>query len=72
MSVLKCVVHLDGQTSYTKLKTLSETNITRLKEAKKKRLDLGGNHNNQQVANLPEDLNKENLGVHLEPCYKRY
>lgn len=71
MNSLKCIVHYEDQESYSQLKCLSEINICRIKEAKEKRLILGGIHNNEQVTRLPEQFETQVYGAHLEPCYKR-
>ena len=34
---MECIVHYSGQASYSEIKILSEINIVRIREAKKKR-----------------------------------
>ena len=41
---LTCICHYDGQSTYGEINKLSESNISRLLEAKKKREELGGDH----------------------------
>ena len=70
---MECIVHYQNQACYSSLKSLSDRNIARIKEAKAKRLELGGSHcHSEQSDSIPDDINLETHGVHLEPCYKRY
>ena len=41
---MNCIVHYEKQISCTTLKRLSEQNIERIWEAKKKRKKIGGTH----------------------------
>ena len=70
---MKCVVHYSNQLKYSTLKSLSETNIKRIREAKIKRFDIGGAHRHEEQCDMiPETINDDSHGIHLEPCYKRY
>lgn len=69
---LNCIVHYKGQKSYSTIKKLSDVNINRILEAKDKREEIGGDNLHQEQINLiPETINLETDGIHLEPCYKR-
>lgn len=72
MNKKECIIHYEGQRSYSKLKCLSETNINRINEAKKKRQEIGGVHCPPQVGHVPDDIDHVKHGVHLNPCYMRY
>ena len=52
------------------MKILSGRNVERIKQAKEKRLEIGGvNSHKEQCDLIPEFINTEIHGVHLEPCY---
>ena len=70
---MNCIVHYEKQTSYTTLKTLSERNIERIREAKTQGKKIDGTHGyDEQCGKLPDQINFELHVVHLEPCYERY
>ena len=70
---MECIVHYPNQSSYSEIKTLSEVNIQRIREANSKRNEIGGNNNHlDQCQQIPEEFCLLQHGVHLEPCYKRY
>ena len=72
MEMLKCIVHYLDQKSYSNIKNLSEVNITRITEARKKREELGGdNVHHDRILQIPDVIDPEAHGIHLEPCYKR-
>lgn len=72
METLKCIVPYKSQ-SYSKIKALSEVNITRIMDAKAKRESFGGdNVQAEQTNQIPEVLNTDIHGIHMEPCYKQY
>jgi len=69
---LICGCHYDGQSSYGAINKLSEHNVSRLIEAKKKREKLGGDHLHlNQIQQFPKKFNFETHGIHSRPCYKR-
>lgn len=73
MNKLNCIVHYKGLEPYSPIKVLSEINIQRIHCAKKKREEIGGFHLHEDQINLiPEEIDLETHGIHLEPCYKRY
>ena len=70
---MDCIVYYPNQSSYSEIKTLSEVNIQRIREANSKRNEIGGNKNQlDQCQQIPEEFCLLQHGVHLEPCYKRY
>ena len=70
---MNCIAHYEKQKYYTTLKTLSEGNIERIRKEKQKRKEIGGTHgHDEQCGKIPDQINFELHGVHLEPCYKRY
>jgi len=73
MEKLKCIVHYSNQSCYSPIKILSQTNIQKIKEASEKRQRLGdSNLHHDQVCQIPDLVDPEIHGIHLEPCYKRY
>ena len=72
MTSLTCIVHYENQTSYSGIKSLSDTNIQRIFEAREKRNKLCGQNNHlKQISQIPDEIDLELHGVHLDPCYKR-
>ena len=69
---MECIVHYVDQKSYGKIKKLSKINTEKIKLAKEKRQQVGGVHYHSQVDHIPDQIDPEKHGVHLEPCYKRY
>ena len=52
--MLKCIVHYAAQTSYSNIKKISEVNINKIREAKKKREEVGGDNLHwDQVVQIP-------------------
>ena len=69
---MKCIVHYPNQGKYTKLKSISDVNKTKIKKAKEFRENLGGeNHHLLQCEGVPEAFNDNLHGVHSEPYYKK-
>lgn len=68
---LECICHYPDRSSYSEIKTLSDTNIECLTKAKQKREELGGTNLHQhQINQIPQDFDLEKHGVHSRPCYK--
>ena len=73
MNNFTCIIHYKNQSSYSSVKPLSDIKIQRIRDARKKREDIGGSYLHlDQILQIPEIINKEIHGIHLEPCYKRY
>ena len=69
---MKFIVHYPNQGKYTKLKSLSDVNKTKIKKAKQVRENLGGeNHHLCQCEDVLEIFSDNLHGVHSEPCYKK-
>jgi len=69
---MNCIIHYENQSKYSVIKKLSPTNVTRILEAKEKRINVGGkNEHRDQIKQIPDEINEELHGIHLEPCYKR-
>ena len=67
---MECIVHYTNQISYNKIKKLSDTNLEKINQAKLKRLEPGGAIvHKEQVDNIPDVINPDIHGVHLDPCY---
>ena len=70
---LNCIIHYENQSSYSIIKKDSEANINRIFEAKEKRSRIDGrNSHANQIKQIPNEIDLELHGVHLEPCFKRY
>ena len=69
---LNCIIHYENQSSYSIIKKLSETNINRIFEAKKRSRTGGRNSHADQIKQIPTEIDLELHGVHLAPCFKRY
>ena len=72
---MECIVHYDyNDVKYSELKSLSDNQYERIKEAKHIRTQsTEQNQHLQQCATVPENgYNKLIHGVHLEPCYKKF
>ena len=66
-----CCCHYDGQSLYDEINRLSESNLSRLIDAKKKREEIGGEHLHlNQIQQLPDSIDIEKHGIHSRPCYK--
>lgn len=73
MTSLECIIHYECQSSYCKVKPLSDVNIRRINEAKEKRVEIGGRYlHEDQIRQIPETIDQEIHCVHSDPCYKRY
>ena len=69
---MKCIVHYPNQGKYTKLRSSSDVNKTKIKKAKEFRENLGReNHHLLQCEGVPEVFNDNLHGVHSEPYYKK-
>ena len=73
---MECIVHYDNQKIYSAVKSLSEINLERIKQAKEKRLKIGGiNSHNEKCDQIPVNIDTENdvnipskpVDVHKEP-----
>ena len=69
---MKCIVHYPNQGKYTKLRSISDVNKTKIKKAKEFRENLGReNHHLLQCEGVPEVFNDNLHGVYSEPYYKK-
>ena len=73
---MECIVHYDNQKIYSAVKSLSEINLERIKQAKEKRLKIGGiNSYKEKCDQIPVNIDTENdvnipskpVDVHKEP-----
>ena len=72
---MECIVHYDyNDEKYSELKSLSENQYERIKEAINiSTQSTERNQHLQQCATVPENgYNKLIHGIHLEPCYKKF
>jgi len=68
---MKCIIHYENQSKYSRLKHLSEINIERINQARDVRQKIGGVHRHSQIETIPDAIDHEKHGVHLNPCYAR-
>ena len=60
MSNLKFIIQYKNQVSYSEIKSLTETNLKRISEAREKRNELGGKNNHlEQIKQIPEKVDPE-------------
>ena len=71
---LCCIIHYHNKDSkYSKIKSVSEVNKSKIVAAKKARLQLHENNVHQeQCDTVPDEIDSTKHGVHLEPCYKKF
>ena len=68
-----CIVHYEGHRHYEAIKDISQVNEQRIRLAKKERETVGGaNYHITQCQLIPEVIDNERHGIHLEPCYKLF
>jgi len=71
-SNLECIIHYENQSFYGQVDRLTDINIDRINDAKRKREEVGGSYlHENQIRQIPENINKEIHGVHRSTCYKR-
>ncbi len=69
---MNCIIHYENQSKYSVIKKLYPTNISRILDAKEKRINVGGkNDYKEQIRQISNEIDEEIHGIHLEPCYKR-
>ena len=68
-----CIVHYDGKEQYSKLKDVSEQNESRIREAKAKRETFSDENCHEKQCHLvPDIIDNDIYGIHMEPCYKKF
>ena len=74
MQGLSCIVHYPSKDClYSSIKDLSDINKDKIYAAKATRLRLGGKHFHEEQCNsIPDEVDPNKHGVHLEPCYKKF
>lgn len=69
---MNCIIHYENRNNYSTIKKLSQRNIERILEAKEKRTKLGGDFEHKdQIRQIPDEIDENLHGIHLNPCYKR-
>ena len=71
---LQCVAHYESSKyDYSELIVLSSNAHSRLLQAKQIRRDQGGNNvHREQGALIPDHIDPNIHGIHMEPCYKKF
>ena len=69
-----CTVHYKlNDAKYSEIIQISTRSINRIREAKVLREEKGGrNHHQEQCDSIPEEIDNNVHGVHLEPCYNKF
>ena len=69
---MKSIAIYTNKKSYSKIKKLSDADLESINQAKLKRLELGGaNAHKKQVHSIPDVVNPDIHGVHLDPCHNQ-
>ncbi|XP_066933544.1 uncharacterized protein [Clytia hemisphaerica] len=70
---MNCIIHYENRNNYSTIKKLSQRNIERILEAKEKRTKLAGDFEHKdQIRQIPDEIDENLHGIHLNPCYKRF
>ena len=71
---LNCLFHYKlNDAKYSEIIQIYTRSINRIREAKVLREEKGGrNHHQEQCDSIPEVIDNNVHGVHLEPCYKKF
>ncbi len=74
MEKLHCMIHYTiKEAKCSKIKAISEINKDNIYAAKDYREELGSqNYHKQQCRSIPDEIDPESHGIHLEPCYKKF
>ena len=68
-----CIIHYSGYDNYSKIKSITSQNESRIRAAKLKRETIvGDNHHKNQCESIPETINNDIHGIHITPCYKKF
>ena len=66
MEDLQCIIH-------HKIKSISDINKEKIYAAKCIRESKGGaHHHEEQCVTIPNEIDPNEHGIHLEPCYKKF
>ena len=74
MANLKCIIHYDlKDKACSKIKQISDVIWKRINAAKEIRISVGGSyHHKEQCDLVPDSIDPEIHGIHMEPCYKKF
>ena len=74
MANLKCIIHYEYENkTCSKIKHIFDVNWKRINAAKEIRISKGGsNHHKEQCDLVPDSIDPEIHGIHMEPCYKKF
>ena len=59
------------QARYSKIKSISDINKEKIYAAKRIRELKGGAHHEEQCMAIPNEVEPNEHGIYLEPCYKK-
>ena len=72
---LRCIVHYPkkDESKYSNIKEISKVNEERIRRAKSERETYTDeNFHREQCESIPDEINHEKDGIHLDPCYKKF
>jgi hypothetical protein len=68
-----CIVHYSDKNNYSEVIEVGEVNEQKIRLAKEKREELGGeNYHQEQCDSVPVCIDNNIHGIHLDPCYKKF
>ena len=74
MEDLRCIIHYKIKDArYNKIKSISDINKEKTYDAKRIRESKGGAHHHEaQCMTILNEIDPNEHGIHLEPCYKKF
>ena len=74
MEELRCIIHYKIKDArYSKIKSISDINKEKIYAAKRIRESKGGAyHHEEQCMTIPDEIDPNEHGIHLEPCYRTF
>ena len=74
MEDLRCIIHYRIKDArYSKIKSISDINKEKIYAPKRIRESKGGaHHHEEQCMTIPNEIDPNEHGIHLEPCYKKF
>ena len=69
-----CIIHIEGRSKYSNLKDVNEQNEIRIRQAIEEHVKQGGDVSRfyERCTSVPEIIDKNIHGIHIDPCYKDF
>ena len=69
-----CIIHIEGRSKYSNLKDVNEQNEIRIRQAIEEHEKQGRKVSRfyEQCTSVPEIIDKNIHGIHIDPCYKDF